>query len=360
MKVRFIGQMPSKGYSGGRLMALTYATALSLGSDVEVEFVVDNKSEMEADFQPFSNVRFIYSDFRNLTEYSDTEVDITIIVPGLGNLPMHGEALRHAIENKSKIVLLNFETPNWFNSVSPVKRDPKLWLGWDLISEYADMILSISGESNKYASSYYTKAKKGCLFTYCYAPINSIYADSVKDIKRENEIFMLTRVDAHKGIHALMTLADQSLKGFTLRLVLGTGTLTQNKIIDLKRLYSKVGMDFVVDPPVMPGLKFFRMKSSSVLFFPTLFEGFGIPPLEAAYCNLPVACTDLPVLKEYGLNSFSYFSGSSNKSMITAIHRAISNLGSSNLALNKKHFDEIGEIVGGGKRLRTCLENCLA
>ena len=32
--------------------------------------------------------------------------------------------------------------------------------------------------------------------------------------------------------------------------------------------------------------------------FPTLSEGFGLPPLEAMAAKLPVVCSDIPVLRE--------------------------------------------------------------
>ncbi len=40
------------------------------------------------------------------------------------------------------------------------------------------------------------------------------------------------------------------------------------------------------------------MDRAQALIFPTLAEGFGLPPLEAAARGLPVLCSDLPVLRE--------------------------------------------------------------
>jgi glycosyltransferase involved in cell wall biosynthesis len=39
-------------------------------------------------------------------------------------------------------------------------------------------------------------------------------------------------------------------------------------------------------------------QRASALVFPTLYEGFGQPPLEAMACGLPVACSDISVLRE--------------------------------------------------------------
>lgn len=53
-------------------------------------------------------------------------------------------------------------------------------------------------------------------------------------------------------------------------------------------------------------LKYLYMKAS-LLVYPSLQEGFGIPPLEALYNNCPVACSNIPVLKEVLGNSCYYF-----------------------------------------------------
>ena len=37
---------------------------------------------------------------------------------------------------------------------------------------------------------------------------------------------------------------------------------------------------------------------AAVLAFPSLYEGYGLPPLEALACGTPVVCSDLPVLRE--------------------------------------------------------------
>ena len=37
---------------------------------------------------------------------------------------------------------------------------------------------------------------------------------------------------------------------------------------------------------------------ASVLLFPSLAEGFGFPPLQAAACGVPVVASDIPALRE--------------------------------------------------------------
>lgn len=48
-------------------------------------------------------------------------------------------------------------------------------------------------------------------------------------------------------------------------------------------------------------------QSSECLIFPSLYEGFGIPLIEAQSHNLPVLCTDIPVFHEVSRDTAIYF-----------------------------------------------------
>ncbi len=48
-------------------------------------------------------------------------------------------------------------------------------------------------------------------------------------------------------------------------------------------------------------------KNAEVFIFPTLMEGFGLPPLEAMKHKVPVVCSDIPVLREVLGDAALYF-----------------------------------------------------
>ena len=52
--------------------------------------------------------------------------------------------------------------------------------------------------------------------------------------------------------------------------------------------------------------KFKQIAMAKALVFPSSFEGYGYPPLEATYCNTPAVCYELDVLKEVGDNSYFF------------------------------------------------------
>ena len=348
MRVRFLGTMPVAGYSGGRLLALTMAESLAMTGET-VDFLVNNIPEMYDEFKSFSRLNLIKADFDNLSPWVDRSIDIVIIIPGQGHIFKHGEWTRHAIECHAKIVLLNFEPPNWFNKVSPYKRDEESWAGWDIVSKYADLILSISQEGNKYAKKYYKSTKEKCKFDFCYPGINTVLADQAPSTRqRQKQIVMLTRIDPHKGFDILEPLVTPKLAGYHVVIHLGTGEFPSSKLRKLRRKFSQLNMKFEIKSAIVGVDKFTLLKQSSLLYFPTRFEGFGIPPLEAAYCLLPCACSNLPVLKEFGKKAFTYGDPNDIKDMRRAVIKALT----SQNRLRKEHrrISKIAKMQEYGKR----------
>lgn len=68
----------------------------------------------------------------------------------------------------------------------------------------------------------------------------------------------------------------------------------------------------------------FTYKKAVCFVFPTLHEGFGIPPLDAMKLGLPVVCSDIPVLHEIYANAALFFNPYDNKDMIDKIVRIAS------------------------------------
>jgi glycosyltransferase involved in cell wall biosynthesis len=54
-------------------------------------------------------------------------------------------------------------------------------------------------------------------------------------------------------------------------------------------------LGFVSDADLVP-----LLTGAAALLYPTRYEGFGLPPLEAAACGTPALVSDLPVLRESG------------------------------------------------------------
>jgi glycosyltransferase involved in cell wall biosynthesis len=65
-------------------------------------------------------------------------------------------------------------------------------------------------------------------------------------------------------------------------------------------------------------------RTAACLVFPSLYEGFGLPPLEAMACGCPVAVADATSLPEVCGDAAEYFDPFSPEDMAAAILRALS------------------------------------
>ncbi len=66
------------------------------------------------------------------------------------------------------------------------------------------------------------------------------------------------------------------------------------------------------------------MRSASVFCFPSWYEGFGLPPLEAAATGTAVLCSDIPALREALGNACIYCEPASVESISQALERLLS------------------------------------
>ena len=192
--------------------------------------------------------------------------------------------------------MYNFETPNWFNKYVKIKRKEELWNGWQMVSKYASLIISISQESSKYAQKYY-KSKNN--FTYWYPPLNTFTADLIKSFDKKDQIVIITRFSqSHKGSDEVYGLLREEFKNFEFKFIVGSGGVSN----DVKNKLSNLSEKFKIKTSIYSGIneldKFKIIAESKAMIFFSEFEGLGIPPLEALYMNTRCLSYYLPVLQE--------------------------------------------------------------
>lgn len=72
--------------------------------------------------------------------------------------------------------------------------------------------------------------------------------------------------------------------------------------------------------------KLIELYSNAICFvYPSLYEGFGIPPLEAQACGCPVVLSDIPVFREVYNDSVIYFDPLHSEDIARKIQEIINN-----------------------------------
>ena len=124
----------------------------------------------------------------------------------------------------------------------------------------------------------------------------------------------------HKNLARLISAWQRVYKATRVKLIISSGrSVFSKKIEDLiKNKPDVIYKGYLSDQELS-----FTYAKALVYVFPTLAEGFGIPGLDAMRFNLPVVCSNLPVLQEiYGPAAF-YFDPKDESDMAEKIIRVL-------------------------------------
>jgi len=128
----------------------------------------------------------------------------------------------------------------------------------------------------------------------------------------------------HKNLEALVLAFEIFNKDNNYRLVLvGKGDYFYQRLknfTESRKIKDIIFTGFVPDSELDA-----VYKNSSLYVFPSLYEGFGLPPLEAMAREIPVACSDHPCMKEILQNSAYYFDASRPENIAKAIGILLNN-----------------------------------
>lgn len=300
MRIAVFSTCPRNAFSGGRYHAMMIAHVLARRGH-EAYFITNNAPVFQADLAPISAdnpVEVILSGDFNVAPRGD--FDAVFVAPQMSQMPqLYRGAVRFAKAANAALFLINYEAPNWFNAYSPVKRPEEKWAEWVYLAKQGACILSSAGESDKFAREYYTDIPPQSAFGVWQPAINSVACDAVSGLTREKLVVAFARPsDGHKGGDDLKALLCPELKGHTLGIVIGNPAGAEEFLRDLEA--QAKAFDVEVKPffGVSDEQKFVLLKRAAAVVFPSYFEGYGYPPIEALAADVPCIAYDLPVVRE--------------------------------------------------------------
>jgi glycosyltransferase involved in cell wall biosynthesis len=300
MRVAVIGTNDPLNVSGGRYHGLMVAFAVAAAGG-EAHVITDHVPGYVSDLVSLAPSGVTICQTHDFVKgLPEGAFDWVIIIPTGVFLPEFYEAcLDFAAWAGARIGLVNFETGNWYNAVAPEPRDPRLWDYWRRVCISGGLVLSSARVSDGWARRFYSAPEGRIRFEVWCPPVNSVAARRFDGLEKDGSILAFVRPqDIHKGSALLSKINPALYAGRALRLISGREVPDEFRAVMKTHLAAAEGAELEILLRINEQHKFRLLTSAQAVLFPTQFEGFGYPPVEAAYAGTETVCFDLPVLRE--------------------------------------------------------------
>lgn len=169
----------------------------------------------------------------------------------------------------------------------------------------SDGILAISENTKKDLIEFYDIPEKKIFVTYL--GINLENVTTTKKIIKDPYILFVGDRKRYKNFRNLLlsfASSEKIYKNFKL-VVFGGGKILdeEKKLIQQNKLDENQLIQIEGNDSILSSL----YKNAELFVFPSKYEGFGLPLLEAAFNNCPIACSKISVFEEIMKKNVSYF-----------------------------------------------------
>lgn len=179
-------------------------------------------------------------------------------------------------------------------------------------------IACVSGFTKSRCEHYFPKYAGKCYVNYIGLSEEVLNFDT-SGIEKTNSIIYVGNVKPHKGLKTLIDAFHMLPKGMYRLKIIGEkeGFLVGMKEEDLK------SDDVIFTGRLNDDQLLREIASAKFLVQPSLYEGFGLPPLEALYLGTQPIISDIPVFKEvYGDLPVIFFKTEDAKDLKNVLIRA--------------------------------------
>lgn len=133
---------------------------------------------------------------------------------------------------------------------------------------------------------------------------------SEKRLLYEDYILFIGNRKKHKNLERLILAYNEIKKKINCKLVIaGNKDINNDRKDEIDLLIKKINLENdiveIISPDDETIINLYR--NAKLFVFPSLYEGFGLPPLEAMSLGCPVIASDLPVLREVCGDAGLYF-----------------------------------------------------
>jgi len=196
----------------------------------------------------------------------------------------------------------------------------------NLISK-ASKIISISQKTKKDLVDYYHIDQNKIEVVY---PANSLNPSSTVKCKVPKEYILFVGSRRQYKNFDIVLRSMRKIDNQVFLVCAGGGKITPDEISKIKQLNL---VDRVIQVNVNDRQLAYCYKNAICFIYPSLYEGFGIPILEAFSCDCPVLLSDIDVFKEVAGKAAIYFNPKSEDALSASINLIFNNENSRNVLI---------------------------
>ena len=284
-------------YTGGRYSI--FHQAVILGEDYNVDVVVDAPIKFKNDFKDYpgyDNVKIIIdSSFLSHQQINDYK-----FVIGVPNVSAQ-YAYEYTKKFDIKFFCYMFESPNYVSQFRDGQDSTEeYWKDFKNAIIHADVRISPSKTSSDYLKQWLGVGGVYKVIQPCMNTFVAKKANKIDEIVNSESVVYVSRIVSHKNPNEIFKFLDRTGWNGTIHVIGKRWDKEIRKFRNIKVVYHGIVND---------KRKFDIIKSCKAMIFPSKFEGFGMPPMEALYFGKPVIAYRLPVLEESYGNLLHYVDG---------------------------------------------------
>jgi glycosyltransferase involved in cell wall biosynthesis len=290
-------------YSGGRYWAWLLGHILAEHPNIQVVFVTNILPPFGESFCDFDTKDlFIYESDPHKLYHMGDKIPVNVFDYVIG-IPQEGgvSAMNYANKWGVPFYSLLYESPNFIRDFRggadsedanwaeylPVLKNSKRVINNTVIGkDYLDKWTLMTAPYNKNGS------------TWLWNSINTKAADKVnQEENSEKDVYHIMwvgrMIEFKRTVHIVRALNKLNKLKFVVHIISGSGGSIFNKMAKECDPHVELKLHLKVDDHE----KFRIIKLSNMMVFLSSFEGFGMPPQEAMYCERVCCAYDLPILK---------------------------------------------------------------
>jgi glycosyltransferase involved in cell wall biosynthesis len=301
-------------YQGSKTHLLgLYKELIKSHQDIHFYFAACSIENLKSEFGEGDNIHFVK--YRSGNKYFRLAFDIPLIIKKYNIDVAHFQYILPLFKSAREILTIHDVLFLDFPELFPPGYRIRNRILFSISAKRADTVLTVSGYSRDKIARHFNTGKENIsvipnAVSEIFFTSDGISTDVRQKYELDKYILSVGRVEPRKNHLTLLRAFDELdlyTKGYKLVFV-GTPSIRVPELNDyLYKLTSdRRGSILFLEDISRDELRSFY-RNCSLFVFPSLAEGFGIPPLEAVASGVPVLCSDATAMSDFSFMKWRLF-----------------------------------------------------